>query len=740
MKIYLKKLFISFFFVLFLLQNIIAGITYYVKTNGSNSNSGLTWTNAWKTLQYAADIMTNGDTLVIAAGIYDTPGRTVDSYSTIVCITNSGTSANPITYTSYTNGVILNASGKNSGIHIYHADYIVINGIEVMNANNNGVCLNTGAQHITIKRCNVHNCSANGISVGRTVGGGGDGDSRGNCDNTTIKNSIVYNNGAGIYIYCSAGCTVESNIVHHNSSHGGIEIYARGSSTVINYLNYNISYSNRYGIELSYKNERADHQDTVIEHSILYANSLDGLFAGCSFVNIRNSIIYKNYRYGLNESDYGWGAGTTDIQTAYNDVCSNAFGNYHSTVGISAGTGDISYDPLFKTFETGVWSNSFLLKSKYDKSHNLTGDTNTSPCIDRGDTNVSVILPDIRIDIGLHYDNIGYPNNPTNLGPSECVNGSLRTITIATLNFIINDAVVPSSIENLRYIIQVACDSNFISLVANYTSSYGSMGWRTYITPVLANGDYYWRVMAEDDVRNKGYWTYANNGAVAFRIVNDEPVLSWLGIGDYISTGVSPESGTTGDTYDFRVSYMEPNNNPPVVKELWIDLNDDGDYDDTGEKVSMDEFDTDDITYTDGKYYEKNIVLRYTGDGFLNYRFYFNNGNKAAVGLPTKDNIVEVKGLSKTVSVLDNVIHLNNETKCKIKFVLNADTSVQIKIYDITGSLIKEIELTNIILNDMNTAYWDGTDEHGYKVGEGIYFLYFKAGVLELKRKIIVIR
>jgi len=40
---------------------------------------------------------------------------------------------------------------------------------------------------------------------------------------------------------------------------------------------------------------------------------------------------------------------------------------------------------------------------------------------------------------------------------------------------------------------------------------------------------------------------------------------------------------------------MEPNNNPLVVKELWIDLNDDGDYDDTGEKVSIDEFDTDDV-------------------------------------------------------------------------------------------------------------------------------------------------
>ena len=735
--------------LLIFLNHYIYATTYYVKPDGDDGNSGLNWANAWKTIQKAANTMTNGDTVLVAAGVYNSGGGTADTYSARVLITNSGTSLAPITYKAFTNGAIIDASGLNCGIHIYKADYIVIDGFEVRNANNNGICLNTSAKYNTIKNCIVYSNSINGISIGRCWGPGSDWDARGNCDNTVIKKCSVNNNFTGIFIYCSAGCTIESNLCHNNTGKGGISTYARGSSTAINYLRYNICYSNNYGVELSYKNERGDQNDTIIENCVLSFNTLDGVFAGCAYTKVKNCIIFKNGRYGLREDRLGWQAWTTDLQSTYNDVCSNTSGNYFSNGdGLSPGIGDISFDPLFKTLMTGVWDTSFLLKCKYNNSYGLTGDAVTSPCIDNGDPSVSVALPDLRSDIGaLNITNtIGYPDKPYNLGPSYCTNGSVRTITVVTLNFTLHDAVVPSSMDKLRYRVQLSTNASFTSLVVDYTSSFAAMGNRSYISPSLPSGSYYWRVMAEDDKQgtygNKSGWSYANNGNVAFVIVAvDAPVLSWIGSGDFTSAGVSPTEGKSGEKYEFRVRYTDKKNNPPVTRELWVDLNDNGSYEDDGEKISMEEVDPSDTIYTNGKDYRKSIVINYAGDGIINYKFYYNNGTKDAIGEPTKEHQLKIENLSqRSVRIVDNVIRLNKNSKCKVIFKVDKPTTVEMRVYDITAKLVKVIKQDTVSVGTENEIFWDGKDENGKKVGYGVYLLYFKAGELELKEKVAVIK
>ena len=124
----------------------------------------------------------------------------------------------------------------------------------------------------------------------------------------------------------------------------------------------------------------------------------------------------------------------------------------------------------------------------------------------------------------------------------------------------------------------------------------------------------------------------------------------------------------------------------------------------------------------------------------LNYKFYFNNGIKNAVGEPAEEHVVEIKGLPVNARVLDNVIHLNEGTKCKVIFVLDKECPVQMKIYDITGRLIKEIKPDRVALRIENEIYWEGKNDSGDKVGYGTYLLYFKAGELELKEKVAVVR
>ena len=53
------------------------------------------------------------------------------------------------------------------------------------------------------------------------------------------------------------------------------------------------------------------------------------------------------------------------------------------------------------------------------------------------------------------------------------------------------------------------------------------------------------------------------------------PTLSWPS-GE--TSGVSPDVGNSGDTFSFKVTYTNSNNNPPTLAELWVDLNNDGSY------------------------------------------------------------------------------------------------------------------------------------------------------------------
>src|SRR6188474_629451 len=71
---------------------------YYVATSGSDGSSGTTETQAFATLQRAANVTQPGDTVYVMAGTYSNaqPG-----YTAVVRITRSGTPDKPIRYLAY---------------------------------------------------------------------------------------------------------------------------------------------------------------------------------------------------------------------------------------------------------------------------------------------------------------------------------------------------------------------------------------------------------------------------------------------------------------------------------------------------------------------------------------------------------------------------------------------------------------------------------------------------------------
>ena len=89
----MKKLF--YIFTALLIAISVNAATYYVRTDGSNSNNGLTNSagGAWRTIDYAADNVSAGDVVRVQAGTYEenvTPGVSGTSSSNMVTFVADG--------------------------------------------------------------------------------------------------------------------------------------------------------------------------------------------------------------------------------------------------------------------------------------------------------------------------------------------------------------------------------------------------------------------------------------------------------------------------------------------------------------------------------------------------------------------------------------------------------------------------------------------------------------------------
>lgn len=121
----------------------------------------------------------------------------------------------------------------------------------------------------------------------------------------------------------------------------------------------------------------------------------------------------------------------------------------------------------------------------------------------------------------------------------------------------------------------------------------------------------------------------------AFRWEGDIPALDWTREPYYENRGIHTDRlFNATETIPFRVKYFDPNNDPPSSVEVWIDLNDDLDFDDIGEITAMVKDNPSDVTYTDGVIYKASVSVSDPGDKAMEYRFYASDGTNVAVGNP----------------------------------------------------------------------------------------------------------
>ncbi len=169
--------------VLFVIVTVISGgltpnaataATYYVATNGSNSNPG-TLAQPFQTIQKAADVVQPGDVVYVRAGTYAE-----------FAVRTSGSPGSPITFRNYSGETVTVQPSSPLvlvTIYIVSSNYIIIDGFLVKGGLHEGILINgPNASNNQVLNCEVSGAGRHGIFIFAQA------------HNNLVKNNRVHDN------------------------------------------------------------------------------------------------------------------------------------------------------------------------------------------------------------------------------------------------------------------------------------------------------------------------------------------------------------------------------------------------------------------------------------------------------------------------------------------------------------------------------------------------------------------
>ena len=296
---------------------------YFVAATGDDAGPG-TKSEPWRTIHYAANMLSPGETLYVRGGIYRER----------VSVERSGTAKSPIRISAYPGEtpVVDGDSyrlpeGAWGALFAVRGDYVSVLGFEVRYSNWMGVTVN--GQHCTVSKFNSHHNKENGILItgdfsvvedsvvwqncysnvdGRTTRDGwasGLSAAR-HPDHATLRRNTVFMNwGEGLSTYEATGTLIEQNIVYDNKTN----IYVSDAKDVIvqrNLVFYSVDSAMSYGehVGIMMGDEKYDPPSA-------------------------NITLINNLLYGNRENIYWWqgtlGGGMVNVLIA-NNTLANAYG------------------------------------------------------------------------------------------------------------------------------------------------------------------------------------------------------------------------------------------------------------------------------------------------------------------------------------------------------------------------------------------------------------------------------
>ncbi len=390
-------------------------LNYHIQPNGNDSNNGLSFNTAFKTIQAATNRVKAGDSVLVYDGVY----KGFDHF-----YKGSGTPGREIVYYAMGSNVIINQScGRGfDGLNIEGSDYIEVNGFKVKAiwdpvGNGEDGIRAVLANHIIIRHCEVDSCYR-GIFTGYT-------------DDFLAEHNICKRSYGehGIYVSNNSDrVIIRYNLCFGNSKAAGIQLNpdlssgAPGISVDVKIYN-NICYNNRIGLNLQgiYYSE--------VYNNLIYNNGSGGggngmtffhgdAATGCNDVKVYNntvivpstsqwcilaidsdSLIVKN-NILLSFSNKG----SLDIESS----CTNYQGDYNllnDKMTINQGN---SYINFLGWQSLGQDAHSVLIRDNASVFENLAMNNYrlaiNSPAIDAGTAEVASL-------IGIDLDSITRPQN-----------------------------------------------------------------------------------------------------------------------------------------------------------------------------------------------------------------------------------------------------------------------------------------------------------------------------------------
>ena len=383
------------FFLVFILTNLISTTisfsqSFYVDGgSGNDSNTGNSLASAWKTIQHAMNISSDGSTVYIKGG----------TYIEQLIMNVSGTSGNQIVFRNYQNDSV-KVDGNNANVtllSITDKSFVTIQGLIFQNTLGNGcigITINGASENISIKKNLIQNirwtASASTIPT-----------SNDNCNpfvvygdnaSTSISNLVVDSNEIRNNINgFSENLTLDGNvsgfIISHNKVHNNTNIgilcaghYQTSSNPATDQArNGTVSDNETYNNVSLYATSGGLYVDggrkIIVERNKSYGNGY-GIEIGCEqpgtvdSVTVRDNIFFNNQTAGLAIGGYNY---PTTGQVLNCIVSNNVlFNNDYS----QSGTGEFYLSKvsncLFENNITFTSSQNIVLSSDYASLQNNT--------------------------------------------------------------------------------------------------------------------------------------------------------------------------------------------------------------------------------------------------------------------------------------------------------------------------------------------------------------------------------
>lgn len=523
-------------------------VTYYVRTDGSDSNTGLVNDagGAWLTLQHAALNVAAGDTVHVASGTYT---GFVMGWDTPVI----GASGHPVSFLADAAVIVNSKNNKTSdAIDVESCSFIVIDGFEVTNdgtVTRAGIRISGVGSGNQITNNTVTGVGRFGINTGfqtnflialntvtGTLGSGGQGTGHGiysaNAgDYGTISANVVHaNTGDGIHTNGDASqggtgiqtfITIEANYLYdNNQSFGGGAINADGlvNSTIENNLIY---HEHSAGIVLFQQDAAQPSTGNVVTSNTVLLGADSPKWA----MHLAGALGAAGGNFILNNI-FGTSGNGGSILVASNSFGSTINYNLYVTTGSFAGnqwgvenpgSGDITRENFtaWQALSGNPDANSLVslpvdtFTSPTTDDYTLAG---TSPALDAGTSShapsvdiIGTVRPQgTGYDIGC-YESLNLPriisNNPVNNEPNVPVTTAI-TITfnetiVSGLSFILKDSTdttVPSTLDstgNPTYVLTPNADLSDTQYTVHVTGATDGSGntmladvWTFYTIPV----------------------------------------------------------------------------------------------------------------------------------------------------------------------------------------------------------------------------------------------------------------